>query len=326
MNRRNTLIAITAALAFAATPFAAVAQTAYPVDSIRIIVPFGAGGGTDAVARLIAAGLNERLGIPVNVENRPGASGIIGHRRISEAKPDGSVIGLMTSSLDSYQTLGRGDITYANFTPLALVNFDPAGVQIQSSSKFENLQQAIDAIRAAPEDFTASASGIGGPWHLAWVKLMLAAEIAPDAVVFVPSDGAGPSLNELIAGAIDFVPSSVAEARALIDAGNVRSLAIMSSKRLEAFPDVPTVEEAIGVRVSAGVWRGFAGPDGMSQEATTILIAQIEDIYQSVEFQNKMSDLGYGLRWAGGSEFNSFMADAYGSTKLTLIAAGLADE
>lgn len=326
-TRRAWLMASGTALATATAmlPLAAQAQeTTYPVDSIRIIVPFGAGGGTDAVARMVAVGLSERLGITVNVENRPGAAGVIGSTEVAQGSTDGSIIGLLTSSLDSYEVLGRGAITYQSFAPVALVNFDPAGVQVSSSSPFENLQQLVDAVKSDPQAYTASASGIGGPWHIAWISLLQAVEVAPDAVIFIPSEGAGPSLNELIAGAVDFVPSSVAEARALIDAGDVKSLAIMSNERLEAFPDVPTVEEAIGIPVTSGVWRGFAGPAGMDPAAVEILSTQIEDIYRSEAFIKQMSDLGYGLRWAEGDEFAEFMAAAYDSTAEVLKAAGLA--
>lgn len=324
MKRRSLLKSAIAALALIQTP--AIAQQTYPTDQIRLIVPFGAGGGTDAVARMIAAGLQERLGVPVNVENRPGAGGVIGHGDIAKAATDGSVFGLMTSSLNSYKSLGRADFTYADFTPIALVNFDPAGVQVRADSKFENLQQVVDEVKANPMSLNASASGIGGSWHQAWLQLIIAAGLEPGSVMFIPSEGANASLNELIAGAVDFAPTSTAEARALIEAGDVRALAVMSSERVASFPDVPTVEEAIGVPLEAGVWRGFAGPKGMSQDAVTILQAQIEDIYQSADFQQKMGDLGYGLRWSAGKAFGDFMQTAFDATNVTLEAAGLAQK
>ena len=325
MKIKLTIAAAVSVAASALIPFQAFAKAPeYPADSIRIIVPFGAGGGTDAVARMVASGLSERLEIPVNVENRPGAGGVIGHREIANAKTDGSVIGLMTSSLDSYQTLGRGDINYRSYSPIALVNFDPAGIQVSAKSEFDSLPQVLDALKSDPSKYTASASGIGGPWHVAWVKMLLSAEVNPSSVTFIPTTGAGPSLNELIAGAINFAPTSVAEATSLIQAGDVRSLAVMSSKRSPAFPEVPTVEEVTGLSVSAGVWRGFAGPKGMSADAASELTKQIKDIFESESFQSKMSSLGYGLRWEDQSGFEQFMADAYDSTKKTLQSAGLA--
>lgn len=323
IHRRTFTLASLLALTIPAAGFA---QQAYPAESIRIIVPFGAGGGTDAVARIVAAGLTGRLGIPVNVENRPGAAGLVGSRSIADADTDGSVIGFLTSSLDSYEALGRGDVSYKNFTPLALVNFDPAGVQVQAGSEFETLQQALDAVKADPSEYVASASGIGGPWHIAWITLLQAADLPADATIFIPSEGAGPSLNELLAGAVNFVPSSVAEARALIDAGNVKSLAVMSDKRLEAFPDVPTVEEATGLPVVAGVWRGFAGPAEMDPAAVEILTTNIREIYQSEEFAKQMATIGYGMQWAEGAEFETFLQKAYDTTNGVLNEAGLAQQ
>lgn len=303
----------------------AIAQSGYPERPVTIIVPFAAGGGTDAVARIVAAGLQERLGQQFNVQNLPGAGGFIGHQAIADAAPDGYTIGFMSSSVDGYKPLGRGDLNYESFTPLALVNFDAAGVQVRHDSEFETIEEAIAAIQANPERFTASASGIGGPWHLAWVQLMMAIGSGPDEVVFVPSGGASPSLNELIAGGVDFAPTSVAEARSLIEAGEVRSLAVMDSARMEAFPDLPTIEESLGLAVSAGVWRGFAGPLDMPQDATDTLIEHIEAIYESESFQARLADLSFGTRWAAGDDFRTFMQDAHESTVAVMEAAGLTE-
>lgn len=323
-TRRHFTLAAATLLGCTVLSTGAMAQGTYPAESLRIIVPFGAGGGTDAVARLMAAGLTERLGIPVNVENRPGAAGVVGSRSVAEAATDGSVIGLLTSSLDSYKAMGRGDLTYANFTPLALVNFDPAGVQVRADSPFQSLDQALAAITDAPQDYVASASGIGGPWHIAWVNLLRAAGLPADATIFIPSEGAGPSLNELLAGAVDFVPSSVAEAGALIESGDVRPLAVMSGSRLEAFPDVPTVEEVTGYSVVSGVWRGFAGPLAMDPTAVQMLETEMQAVYDSADFQDQMARIGYGTQWAAGADFVSFLQNAYDSTSAVLVDAGLA--
>ncbi|MDT0684575.1 tripartite tricarboxylate transporter substrate binding protein [Roseicyclus sp. F158] len=325
INRRTFAMATSLAMTVAVAPGLGTAQSAdYPTDSLRIIVPFGAGGGTDAVARIIGSRLSERLGITVNVENRAGAGGVVGSQAVADAETDGSVIGIITASLGGYQPLGRSDINYESFAPIAMVNFDPAGVQIAADSEFENLEQLVTALEENPGQYTASASGIGGSWHVAWMTFLQAAELPLDAATFIPSDGASTSLNELLAGAVDIVPSSVPEAAALIEAGDVKSLAVMSSERIEAFPDVPTVEEATGINLNAGLWRGFAGPEGMDEEAVDILVTEIEAIYESEDFKEQMSDLGYGLRWAAKDDFRDFMQETSESMIGVLEASGLA--
>lgn len=326
INRSKLALAASLTLTVAAFPGFAMAQSAeYPTDSLRIIVPFGAGGGTDAVARIIASGLSERLGITVNVENRPGAGGVVGSQALADAATDGSVIGLLSASLGGYKPLGRSEITYESFTPIAMVNFDPAGVQVGAGSEFETLEQLMDALAENPGQYLASASGIGGSWHVAWMSLLQATDLPLDVAPFIPSDGAGSSLNELLAGAVDIVPSSVPEAAALIEAGDVKSLAVMSSERIEAFPDVPTVEEAIGIDLNAGLWRGFAGPLDMDVDAVELLVTEMEAIYESEEFKAQMTDLGYGRRWAATDDFRDFMQETSESMIGVLEASGLAE-
>lgn len=156
------------------------------------------------------------------------------------------------------------------------------------------------------------------------MTLLQAADLPLDAAVFIPSDGAGASLNELLAGGVDIVPSSVPEAAALIEAGNVKSLAVMSSERIAAFPDVPTVEESTGINLNAGLWRGFAGPAGMNEDAIEILATEIQTIYESSEFQEQMSNLGFGMRWAAREDFTDFMRETSTSMVGVLEESGLA--
>lgn len=145
-NRREFALAVGLAMTVAAVPGLGQAQAAtYPTDTLRIIVPFGAGGGTDVVARMVASELRERLGISVNVENRPGAGGAVGTQAVANASTDGSVIGFLSASLGSYKPLGQADISHEDFAAIAMVNFDPAGVQVAANSEFEDLGQLLQS-------------------------------------------------------------------------------------------------------------------------------------------------------------------------------------
>ena len=150
------------------------------------------------------------------------------------------------------------------------------------------------------------------------------AGIDPGAAPWVPSKGAAPALQDLAAGGVEFVTSSVVEAAALMEAGKVKSLAVMGEERLGAFPDVPTLKEATGLDWTLAAWRGLAGPKGMPQEATDTLSAAFEKVWNSAEFQDFMKGRGFGLVWKPGDEYAQWMADSDASLGKVMKAVGIA--
>jgi len=310
MKRRQFVAAATAAIVAGTMTFAATAQAQYPERPLTLIVPWGAGGGTDATARIVAALLENELGQPVNVVNRTGGSGVVGHSAIAEAEPDGYTIGMATVEIGMMHWQGLTELTWENYTPLAMVNEDPAAVHVRADSPWEDLTDMLDAVRENPGQHRASGTGQGGIWHLAIAGLLSELDIDPDAVPWVPSQGAAPGLQDLVAGGVDIVPSSIPEARSLLDAGRVKSLAVMSSDRNPAFPDVPTTDEIVGVAWNIGAWRGLVAPRGIPDEAAERLKEALEVVYNSDEYEEFMSAQGYGMRWASGEEFAEFMRDS----------------
>jgi tripartite-type tricarboxylate transporter receptor subunit TctC len=198
------------------------AFAAYPERPITLIVPWGAGGGTDAVARFFGAYLEKELGQPVNVVNRTGGNGVVGHSAIAQAAPDGYTIGLITVEITMMHWQGLTELGPGSYTPLALVNADPAGFQVRADSAYKTVKDVLDAVKANPGKLKASGTGQGGIWQLALAGLLSDLKIDPKAVPWVPSNGAAPGLQDLVAGGVDIVPCSIPEARALIDAGKVR--------------------------------------------------------------------------------------------------------
>lgn len=325
MFRRSLLTLVAGAAAFAVSvPFAASARAEYPDRPITLIVPWGAGGGTDAAARIIAAVLREELGQPVNVVNRTGGSGVVGHQAIADAEPDGYTLGFATGEINMMHWEGLTDLTYKAFTPIALMNLDPAALQVSADSDYKTAQDLVDAIKANPGDLKASGTGQGGSWHLAIAGMLNAAGIKPSAVPWVPSNGAAEGLQDLVAGGVEIVPCSLPEARAMIDAGRVRSLAVMSDHRADVMPEVPTLKEAIGLDWTLGDWRGIVGPKGLPDEVVEVLVPAMQKVYESDQYRDFMKKRGYGIKWAGGSDFGDFMAkedDVFGEI---VQAVGLA--
>lgn len=325
MHRRSLFgIAASAALGAVATLAFAGPAAAYPDRPITIIVPWGAGGGTDATARIIATVLEGELGQRVSVVNRTGGSGVVGHTAIAEADADGYTLGLATVEINMMHWQGLTDLTWEGYTPVALMNEDPAGVQVASDAPYETLQDLLDDIEARPGQLQASGTGQGGIWHLAIAGMLNDLGFEPGSVVWVPSDGAASGLQDLVAGGVHIVPSSLPEARSLIDAGRVKSLAVMAANRADLFPDVPTLGEETGSDWQIGAWRGIVGPAGLPDEVVETLIAALEVVYNSDEYQEFMAAQGYGTRWAAGDDFADFMGASNESLGEVMRAVGIA--
>ena len=227
-NRRFWVRVLATAAAVAATFGVGQAQAAWPERPVTLIVPWGAGGGTDATARIIGSLLEKEIGQPVTVVNRTGGSGVVGHQAISSAPPDGYTIGLITVEIGMMHWQGLTDISGASYTPIGLVNSDPAGLQVRADSPYKTANELVAAIKANPGKFKASGTGQGGIWHLAIAGLLRDQKIDPSALPWVPSNGAAPGLQDMVAGGVEVAPVSLPEARSLIDAGKVRSLAVMN--------------------------------------------------------------------------------------------------
>ena len=296
----------------------------YPNRPITLVVPWGAGGGTDAVARIIAALLEKDLGQPVNVVNRTGGNGVVGHSAIATAAPDGYTLGMITVEISMMHWAGLTQLNPSDFTPLSLMNIDPAGVTVRADSPYKNLDDLVKAIRANPGKFKASGTGQGGIWHLALADMLKDLKVDVSAAPWVPSNGAAPAMNDLAAGGIEFVTCSLPEARALIDAGKARPLAIMATSPSSLYPQVPTLKAATGSDWTIGAWRGIAGPKGMPADVSAKLGAALKKIYDSKDYQTFMAGRGLGMIYADGKGFEQFMAKGDADMGNVMKALGLA--
>ena len=233
---------------FAAALFfaAATSYAQYPQRPVQVIVPWGAGGGTDATARIIATLLEKELKQPFSVVNRTGGSGVVGHDAIAKAPADGYTIGMITVEITMMHHVGLTPLKHTDYTPIGLVNADPAGVNVRIDSPYKSVKDLLAAIKANPGRLKASGTGQGGIWHLAIAGLLKDQGIEPAALPWVPSQGAAPGLQDLVAGGVDVVPCSIPEARAMIDGGKVRALAIMDANPPSLYPNVPTLKKELG--------------------------------------------------------------------------------
>ena len=322
--RRVLTVSVSSLVLLLGAVAAAPAMADYPERPITLIVPWSAGGGTDATGRMIASLLEPELGQPVNVVNRTGGSGVVGHSAIANAKPDGYTIGVATVEIGMMHWAGLTELTGKDYTPIALYNYDAAGFLVRADSPWNSVQDGIAAIKDNPGNHKSSGTGQGGIWHLAMAGMLNKAGISPDASPWVPSKGAAPGLQELAAGGVDIVTSSIVEGAALIEAGKVKALAVMDTERNSAFPDVPTVAEAAELDWQMAAWRGLAGPKGLPDDVTAKLTTAFEKVWNSAEFQEFMQGRGFGLVWKPGAEFSEWMENSDANLGVVMQAVGLA--
>ncbi len=324
MHNRRFWVRVLATVAAAAATFGAgQAQAAWPERPVTLIVPWGAGGGTDATARIIGSLLEKEIGQPVTVVNRTGGSGVVGHQAISSAPPDGYTIGLITVEIGMMHWQGLTDISGASYTPIGLVNSDPAGLQVRADAPYKNANELVAAIKANPGKFKASGTGQGGIWHLALAGMLKDLKVDPAAAPWVPSNGAAPGLQDLVAGGVEIVPCSLPEARSLIDAGKVKSLAVMNDTPAALYPNVPTLKAATGSDWKIGAWRGIAAPKGLPADVNEKLVAAIRKVAASKEYTDFMSSRGFGVVYLGPTEFGTFMAKSDADLGATMKAVGI---
>ena len=325
ITRRAFAASSAAAAAVAGLGLKPASAQAYPARPVTVIVPWGAGGGTDATARIIGTLLEKELKQPFNVVNRTGGSGVVGHSAIATAAPDGYTIGMLTVEISMMHWQGLTELTPRSYTPLGLMNEDPPGIQVSSTSPYKTVKELADAIKAAPAGkMKASGTGQGGIWHLALVGWLTALGLKPDHVAWVPSNGAAPAMQDLAAGGLDLVTCSLPEARAIIEAGKARSLAVMAAERNPAFKDVPTLKEAMGIDYTTGAWRGFAAPKGLPANIANAMTAALKKVNEAAEFREFMANRGFGVRWADGPGFAAFMDEGDKAMGVAMKAAGLA--
>ena len=300
------------------------ARAEYPERPIQVIVPWSAGGGTDATGRMIAKIMQDELGVPVNVVNRTGGGGVVGHQAIASAKPDGYTIGIVTVEIAMMHWIGLTELSYKDYTPIALYNADPAGVSVNIDSKYNDVGALLADAKANPGKMKGSGTGQGGIWHLALAGMLVEAGMDSGAIGWVPSQGAAPAFADLAAGGIDTVTASVVEARALMEAGKVKVLAVMNDKRLDAFPDIPTLTEAGGPDWKTAAWRTVAGPKGLPADVQAKLAATVEKVYNSQEFKDFMANRGFGMIWGGPDALAKHYETSDADYGKVLKAVGLA--
>lgn len=239
---------------------AALAQN-FPTRPIELVVPFAAGGGTDAMARAMSDASRTHLPQAVVVLNKPGATGAIGLTEVANAKPDGYKLALITVEMVIIPHLNLTKTTYESFTPIIQLNADPSAITVPANSPYNTVEEFLAAARAKPESLQVGNAGTGSIWHLAATALE---DKTGAKFNHIPFNGANPAVLALLGGHIDAVTVSPAEVIQYVKAGKLKTLAVMADQRVPGFENVPTLKER-NIDLSIGTWRGIAAPKGTPQ-------------------------------------------------------------
>jgi len=280
----------------------------YPSRPITLICPWGAGGGTDAVARFIAILLQQELGVRVNVINRTGGGGVVGHTAMATAKPDGYTIGLATTSITMSHWAGLTELTFRDTVPVALVNTAYAAINVKADSPWKTYRDLEKDVKSQHGKLKGSGDGFGGIWHLSTCGWLKSIGLPIDQVRWVPSKGSAPAQQDMLAGGVEIVTCELAESFTLSEAGKVRQLATMAPEREPKYPDVPALME-MGIDWSFGGFRSIMAPKGTSPEIVGVLEKALKKVINGSEYSEMMAKRGFGVAWMGTEEFQKKIAE-----------------
>jgi tripartite-type tricarboxylate transporter receptor subunit TctC len=278
----------------------------FPVKSIRIIVPFPAGGTTDILARVVAQILGDKLGVNTIVENRAGASGTIGSELVARSPADGGVLLLTATHHVINPSLFRKlpYDTQKDFSPIAVVATAPNALFVNKDFPAKTVAELIAIAKKEPGKLSFGSTGIGGANHLSGEMFK---QMAGVDIVHIPYKGAAPAMNDLLGGHIPIMFDTLTTVLPEAAAGNIRVLAVTSLTRAASLPDVPTLDEA-GVKGFESIaWFGLYMPAANNNVAYTKLVAAMKEILASPAIRDKFATQGVDPGKLSGAEFVGFV-------------------
>ena len=269
----------------------------YPTKPVRIVVPFAPGGGSDFIGRFIAQKLSERLGQQFIVDNRPGAGGNLGAELALKSTPDGYTLLLIAGSYTVNPSLYKLAFDSGNdISPIIQLSQGPFVVAVHPTVQAKTLKEFMELAKKQPDKFSYASAGQGSITHLA-SELFL--DMGGLKVVHVPYKGTGPALNDSIAGNVQLIFGSVSTTLQHIKSGRLRGLAVTTSKRISAMPELPTVAESGVPGYDVILWHGLVGPKGMPKAVVDRLNSEAAQILKSKAMEDLLA--ADGVTPAGGT-------------------------
>jgi tripartite-type tricarboxylate transporter receptor subunit TctC len=291
-------------------PFAALAQSAYPNKSIRLIVPVTTGGPSDIVARLLGEKLSTSMGKQIVIDNRPGASNTLGAALVAKAEPDGYTLLQAAANMATIQVL-MTDLPFdpvKDFTPVSLTHLTPYVFVVSGQSPAKTLPELLKFIKSNTGKITYGTTGLGSPQQLA---TLLFAQVAGGlgSMTDVPYKGSSAAHPDLIANRITYMIDPLAAGAPHIRAGLLRGLAVTTAQRNPSFPDLPTAAEAGVPGYDFASWGGLFAPAGTPRAIVQKLNAEVGAALANPELSKRFADMGLQAKHSTPEAFGKFLQE-----------------
>jgi len=288
MPTRRQFLASAAALAACGSPAAA---QAYPQRPVKVVVTFAPGGNSDSIARIACQRLTDVLGQTFVIENRPGAGGSLGAEQVARAAPDGyTLLAAATPQFAITPVLQK--VSYdpvKDFAPISNVGSNPFVMSVNGKLPIKSVADFIAYVRARPGKVTYGSGGVGTLNHL---SMTLFAKLAGIEMTHVPYKGGGPAMADLIAGHINSMFATLADALGQAGAGTIRLLAVSSDKRAKQIPDVPTVIESGFPTFNTTTWNGLVAPAGTPKDIVDKIAGEIARASKDPAYVERLARIG----------------------------------
>ena len=291
MKKRSLLKALSAAGALAALAPPALAQ-GYPAKPVRMVVPFAPGGTTDIVARVVAERANLALGQTLLVENKAGAGGSVGALDVTRAAPDGYTLLVASVSTTASNPAINAKIGYdptKDFTPIINIAATPNVIAVHPSFPAKDYKTFLEVIKKNPGKYSYASSGTGGIGHL---QMELVKSLTGTFITHIPYRGAGPALNDVVAGQVPIIWDNLPSALPFIKDGRLIPIVVMAPQRLTQLPNVPTFKEMGLEPANRMAYYGIVGPKGLPKDVVDKVAAAIKKTAELPEVRKRIEDTG----------------------------------
>ncbi|WP_423199965.1 MULTISPECIES: Bug family tripartite tricarboxylate transporter substrate binding protein [unclassified Cupriavidus] len=293
--------------AVAMAPSMATAQDTFPSKPIQLVLPFPPGGATDAVGRIVAQTLGEKLGKTIVIDNRPGAGTIVGASYVAKAAPDGYTLIATSGTTFTVNPAVYPKLPYdpqKNFEPIGMVGSTGLILLANTQVPINNLKELVSAAKAAPGKYSYGSFGAGTTAHFAGEELF---HLTGIKLLHVPYKGSSPAMTDLIGGQIPFTIDTVAAAIPQVRGGKVKAIAVTTAKRSALLPNVPTVAESGYPGMDASTWIAVAAPRGLPPEVHARLEKALAETVADPAVRKKLNDAGIEPSFASGKQVSAMI-------------------